>query len=179
MSVAALACAAVESTFQGVTEEPQPTSLRDRFGARGEEALGRLAQDLLENPWINSALTAAFEARGKAAQAQEVAMEFLNIPSAAHIERLTRRVRSVSQRLESIEDALTRLEDGLRGTPPGIATRLDAIDEQLADVTELLAEMQEGRPDAPTAVSPDQERLHVEEVARTSGSPAPPSQSGD
>jgi hypothetical protein len=171
-----LARGAVGSTFHGVTEESQPTSLRDRFGARGEEALGRIAQDLLENPWVNSALSAALEARGRAAQAQEVAMEFLNIPSAAHIERLTRRVRSVSQRLEAIEDSLTRLEDGLRGTPPGIATRLDAIEEQLADVTQLLAELQEGRPDAPTAVSRDQERLHVEELAGGPGTPPPSSQ---
>jgi hypothetical protein len=166
----------VGSTFHGVTEESQPTSLRDRFGARGEEALGRIAQDLLENPWVNSALSAALEARGRAAQAQEVAMEFLNIPSAAHIERLTRRVRSVSQRLEAIEDSLTRLEDGLRGTPPGIATRLDAIEEQLSDVTQLLAGLQEGRPDAPTAVSRDQERLHVEELAGGPGTPPPSSQ---
>ena len=103
-------------------------------------------------------------------------MEFLNIPSAAHIERLTRRVRSVSQRLEAIEDSLTRLEDGLRGTPPGIATRLDAIEERLADVTALLADLQEGRPDAPTAVSRDQERLHVEEVTGGPETPAPASQ---
>jgi hypothetical protein len=157
-----------------VTDEPQPGSLRDRVSARGEEALGRIAQDLLENPWINSALTAAFEARGRAAQAQEVAMEFLNLPSAAHMERLTRRVRSVSQRLESIEDSLTRLEDGLRGTPPAIATRLESIEEQLADVTRRLAELQE----APIAVSRDQERLRVEEDARGgAGTPpaAPPS----
>jgi chromosome segregation ATPase len=158
-----------------MTDEPQPGSLRDRVSARGEEALGRIAQDLLENPWINSALTAAFEARGRAAQAQEVAMEFLNLPSAAHMERLTRRVRSVSQRLESIEDSLTRLEDGLRGTPPAIATRLESIEEQLADVTRRLAELQE----APIAVSRDQERLRVEEVARggAEASPAPPSTS--
>ena len=158
-----------------MTDEPQPGSLRDRVSARGEEALGRIAQDLLENPWINSALTAAFEARGRAAQAQEVAMEFLNLPSAAHMERLTRRVRSVSQRLEAIEDSLTRLEDGLRGTPPAIATRLESIEEQLADVTRRLAELQE----APIAVSRDQERLRVEEVARggAEASPAPPSTS--
>ena len=158
-----------------MTDEPQPGSLRDRVSARGEEALGRIAQDLLENPWINSALTAAFEARGRAAQAQEVAMEFLNLPSAAHMERLTRRVRAVSQRLESIEDSLTRLEDGLRGTPPAIATRLESIEEQLADVTRRLAELQE----APIAVSRDQERLRVEEVARggAEASPAPPSTS--
>ncbi len=161
------------STLQQVTEEPQGESLRDRVSARGEEALGRLAQDLLENPWINSALSAAFEARGRAAQAQEVAMEFLNLPSAAHIERLTRRVRSVSQRLEAIEDALTRLEDGLRGTPQ-IATRLEAIEEQLADVMRLLGEVQQAQPDAPVAVSRDQERLRVEEDARVAGTPPPP-----
>ena len=165
-----LARAAVGSTLSGVTDEPQPGSLRDRVSARGEEALGRIAQDLLENPWINSALTAAFEARGRAAQAQEVAMEFLNLPSAAHMERLTRRVRSVSQRLEAIEDSLTRLEDGLRGTPPAIATRLESIEEQLADVTRRLAELQ----DAPVAVSRDQERLRVEEGAAGT-SPPPPS----
>jgi hypothetical protein len=159
-----------------VSDEPQPgESLRDRVSARGEEALGRIAQDLLENPWINSALTAAFEARGRAAQAQEVAMEFLNLPSAAHIERLTRRVRSVSQRLEGIEDALTRLEDGLRGTPPAIGTRLEAIEEQLADVTRRLAELQKAQPDAPLAVSRDQERLRVEEAPRAAGgAPEPP-----
>jgi septal ring factor EnvC (AmiA/AmiB activator) len=156
-----------------VTEEPQAESLRDRVSARGEEALGRIAQDLLENPWINSALSAAFEARGRAAQAQEVAMEFLNLPSAAHIERLTRRVRSVSQRLEAIEDALTRLEDGMRGTPQ-IATRLDAIEEQLAELTRRLTELQEAQPDAPVAISRDQERLRVEEVARVAGVPPPP-----
>ena len=99
-----------------MADEPEPRndSLRVRLGARGEEALGKLAQDLLENQWVNSALTAALEARGRAAAAQEVAMEFFNIPSAAQIERLTRRVRSVSQRLEGIEEAIARLEDGLR-----------------------------------------------------------------
>ena len=99
-------------------------------------------------------------------------MEFLNLPSAAHMERLTRRVRSVSQRLEAIEDSLTRLEDGLRGTPPAIATRLESIEEQLADVTRRLSELQ----DAPMAVSRDQERLRVEEGAAGT-SPSPPSPS--
>jgi hypothetical protein len=149
-------------------EEEHGESLRDRLAARGEEALGRIAasgeealgriaQDLLENPWVNSALTAAFEARGKASQVQEVTMDFLNLPSAAHIERLTRRVRSISQRMEAVEDALTRLEDGLRGTPAALSGRLDSIEEQLADVTRLLGELQ----DRSDGVSPDQEQLRV------------------
>jgi chromosome segregation ATPase len=146
-------------------DQAQLDSLREKVAARGEEALGRIAQDLLENPWINSALAAAFEARGKASQAQEVAMDFLNLPSAAQIERLTRRVRSVSQRLEAIEDALSRLEDSLEGTPVGIATRLDAIERQLADAKRLLAALATAQPQPASEVSPGQERLRVEEPA--------------
>jgi hypothetical protein len=118
-----------------VADEREAESLRERCSSIGEEAIGRIAQDLLENPWVNSMLSAALEARGRAAAAQEMAMELLNVPSAAQIERLTRRVRSISQRLESIEDALQRLEDGLRsGTPQ----RLDAIERQLADLRDHL-----------------------------------------
>src|SRR3954462_9773180 len=85
--------------------------IRDRVTRQGEEALGKLAQDLLENPLINSAIARAFEAREQAVQAQEVAMGALNIPSAADLERLTRRLRSVSQRLEGIEDGVGRLDE--------------------------------------------------------------------
>ncbi|HEY7968095.1 MAG TPA: hypothetical protein VID68_13820 [Solirubrobacteraceae bacterium] len=128
-------------------------SLRDRVASRGEEALGKLAQDLLENPWINSALTAAFDARGKATQAQEVAMDFLNLPSAAQMERLTRRVRSLSQRLEGIEESLKRLEDGTHAGA-SLAQRLDAIEAQLAELARALGSA------APPP--PGQERLTVE-----------------
>src|SRR3954466_8504793 len=85
--------------------------LRSRLAKSSEDALGKLAQDLLENPLINGAITRAFDAREKAAQAQEVAMGALNLPSAADVERLTRRVRSVSQRLEGIEDGVDRLDE--------------------------------------------------------------------
>src|ERR687885_2837219 len=87
--------------------------LRRRLARSGEDALGKLAQDLLENPLINGAIARAFEAREKAAQAQEVAFGALNIPSAADMERLTRRVRSLSQRLEGIEDGVDRLDESL------------------------------------------------------------------
>src|SRR6195952_2111821 len=87
--------------------------LRGRLTKQGEDAIGKLAQDLLENPLVNGAIARAFEAREKAAQAQEVAFGALNIPSAADLERLTRRVRSVSQRLEGIEDGVDRLDERL------------------------------------------------------------------
>lgn len=91
-------------------------SLRGRVQRTGEDVLGRLAQDLLSNPLMTGAVQRALETREKATQAQEVAMGALNLPSAADVERLTRRVRSVSQRLEAIEDAIDRLDDRLAGT---------------------------------------------------------------
>jgi CRP-like cAMP-binding protein len=87
--------------------------LRERMTRQGEEAIGKLAQELLENPVISGALSAAFETRERAARAQEAAMGALNLPSASDLERLTRRLRGVSQRLEGIEDALDRVEQRL------------------------------------------------------------------
>src|SRR5437764_8726768 len=92
-------------------DEPQDDGIKQRLQRSGEEALGRLAEELAGNPLVTGALQRAFEAREKAVAAQNVAMGALNIPSAADIERLTRRLRSVSQRLESIEDTLDRIEE--------------------------------------------------------------------
>jgi hypothetical protein len=108
--------------------------LRGRVARQGEEAIGKVAQELLENPVVSRALAATFEARERATRAQELAMSALNLPSAGDLERLTRRLRSVSQRLETIEDSLDRLEqrsDQLGGTR-GIEDRLTAIEELLA-----------------------------------------------
>src|ERR671928_821390 len=107
--------------------------LRRRLTRTGEDALGKFAQDLLENPLINSAITRVFEAREKAVQAQEVALGALNLPSAADVERLTRRVRSVSQRLEGIEDGVDRLDEHVQtlSRDHGLAERLERIEQQL------------------------------------------------
>lgn len=102
--------------------------LRERLTRQGEDALGRIAQDLLENPLVHGAIARAFEAREKAAQAQEVAFGALNLPSASDLERLTRRVRSLSQRLEGIEDGVDRLDERLAG----LQASLDGIAKELA-----------------------------------------------
>jgi CRP-like cAMP-binding protein len=109
-------------------------SLRDRLGGHTEDRLGRALSDLLDNPLLTGAIGRAFDAREKATQAQEVAMGALNLPSATDIERLTRRLRSLSQRLEGIEDGVGRLDRAL--APSGvdrsdIDRRLSAIESQL------------------------------------------------
>jgi predicted nucleic acid-binding Zn-ribbon protein len=146
-----------------MADDDSGEGLRRRLARSGEDALGRLAQDLLENPLVNGAITRAFEAREKAAQAQEVAMGALNLPSAADIERLTRRVRSVSQRLEGIEDGVDRLDERLAAlsASAGLEARLEAIEQQLQALTAELHAVHEALPDARKPVSRNQQRLKV------------------
>ncbi|HWT93839.1 MAG TPA: hypothetical protein VN238_12625 [Solirubrobacteraceae bacterium] len=137
--------------------------LRQKLQSGGEDALGKLAEELLSSPLVSTTISRAFEAREKAVQAQEVAFSALNIPSAADIERLTRRVRSVSQRLEGIEDGVDRLDERLatvRGAAE-IDTRLGAIEAQLTALARQLSELQASLPGSEAPVPREQERLKV------------------
>ena len=109
-------------------------TLRDRLGAGTEDRLGKALSELIESPLLTGAIGRAADAREKAAAAQEVAMGALNLPSAADIERLTRRLRAVSHRLEGIEDGVDRLDRAL--APSGVEARLSAIEGQIASLTE-------------------------------------------
>jgi len=134
----------------------------EKLSRQGEEALGKIAEELISNPVVNAAIARAFEAREKALQAQEAAMGALNLPSAADIERLTRRLRSVSQRLEGIEDSIDRLDERVSGAASSsgdqrlarIEARLDEMARDLAALSALVAPGEEPMPRA-------QERLTV------------------
>lgn len=137
----------------------QDESFVERLSRQGEEALGRVAEELIANPVVNGAIARAFEAREKALQAQEAALGALNLPSAADIERVTRRLRSLSQRLEGIEDSIDRLEERLAtasGGPDRLEARLDEIAADIARLREAVAPSEEPVPRA-------QERLTVTE----------------
>jgi hypothetical protein len=116
-----------------MTEEKK---LVERVTRQGEEAIGKLAQELLDNAVVSGAIARAFEAREHATRAQEVAMGALNLPSASDLERLTRRLRGVSQRLEGIEDALDRVEQRIEtlGSSTSLEQRLAAIEERLGQI---------------------------------------------
>ena len=145
-------------------DEQDQEGLRERLTRQGEEALGKLAEELAANPIVTGALQRAFEARERAVQAQNVAMGALNIPSAADIERLTRRIRSVSQRLEAIEDTLDRVEERLQ---TAAAAQPDGIDEQmlerLEEVARDIAKLREALVPSDEPVPRAQERLSVSE----------------
>lgn len=164
---APLACC----SLRPVTEDPREEGIRERLSRQGEEALGKLAEELAANPMVTAALSRAFDAREKAVKAQEATMGALGIPSAADIERLTRRLRSVSQRLEGIEDAVDRLDARLESLASriesateaaggaeveGVAGRLDEIARDIAALRQAVAPGAEAPPRA-------QERLTVSE----------------
>jgi hypothetical protein len=79
-------------------------------------------------------------------------MGALNLPSAADIERLTRRLRSVSQRLEGIEDGVHRLDRTLQS--PSVEARLGAVEEQLRSLSRSLLDLRERIPDPRAAKAP-------------------------
>src|SRR5215210_7053947 len=110
--------------------------LRDRLARQGEDALGKLAQDLLENPLVNSAISRAFEARERAAQAQEAAMGALNLPSAADLERLTRRLQSMGRDEpgSGLDDRLSAIEAQLVKVAADVGSLSSALDAPPAPV---------------------------------------------
>ena len=82
---------------------------QDGLRARSEQAIGELAQTLLDSNVLENAVAAAFGAREKALEAQQAAMGALNLAFASDVERLERRLRSVSQRLEDAEEQIDDL----------------------------------------------------------------------
>lgn len=99
----------------------------DGFRARGEQAIGELAQTLLDSQVLENALSAAFGAREKAIEAQQAAMAALNVASASDLERLERRLRSLSQRFDEVEDQIDRIAADVaelrRQFAPGAGTK--------------------------------------------------------
>jgi hypothetical protein len=148
-------------------------SLRDRLGGPTEDRLGKALSDLLENPLLTAAIGRAFDAREKASQAQEVAMGALNIPSAADIERLTRRLRSVSQRLEGIEDGVHQLNRAF--SAGGFEARLSAIEQRLDGIS---AELAHAAPASGQARKPARRAAATARSARKAAAAAKPA-SGD
>ena len=61
--------------------------------------------------------------------AQQAAMGALNLPSASEVDRLERRLRSLSQRLEAVEEQMD-----------GVARDVAAIRRELAGQTEVAAD---------------------------------------
>jgi hypothetical protein len=114
----------------GMSEEE---SGQEGLRARGGDAVGDLANALLENPLFEQALSTALGMGERAAQAQRRAMDAVGLPSADELGRLERRIRSLSDRLESVEDQLDAMARDL-----GALRRQLSSDEEVAADQESL-----------------------------------------
>lgn len=117
----------------------QSARLRERLTTGTEDRLGKALADLLENPLVTGAIGKAFDARDRAAEAQEIALGLLNLPTATDIERLTRRLRSIAQRMEGLEDGVQRI--GRTLSESTVERRLAAVEEQLRQLSAKMAAM--------------------------------------
>lgn len=152
--------------LSGEPGDQDQVGLRRRIAGQAEDAIGRLADDLLENQMINSAISRAFTAREKVASAQQSAMDALNLPSASELEKLGRRLRTISQRLEEVEDAVDKI--GIRlETLSGEARSGSNLSDQLGRMEVRLEQLgrdvgalrrdivREGVPGEPPAIVPE------------------------
>ena len=150
-----------------MSDEQREPSLLDRLSRQGEGALAKLAEELAGNATFAGAVGRAFQARDRAMQAQEAALGALGMPSAADMERLTRRLRSLSQRLEGIEDALDRLESRLDAlTPAGPAARDrpgEELERRLEQIAADVAALRQAMVAGPDPLPRAQQRLTVME----------------
>lgn len=115
-----------------------PSDERDR------SSVEKLAAGLIGSGVVREATSRALAARERAVEMQELTMGALNLPTAAVIDRLTRRVRSVALRLEGIEDALDRLEDRIdesADAKPADSAGHDAIIERLEAIERRLEQL--------------------------------------
>ncbi len=155
------------SSADHFSDDPEQTGIRKRIAGQAEDAIGRIADDMLENPVVNSALSRAFSAREKVAQAQQSAMDALNLPTASELEKLGRRLRTISQRLEEVEDAVDKLgvrmealSEETRASDANLTAQVDRVDtrlEQLGrDVGTLRRDAaREGIPGEPPVIVPE------------------------
>ena len=80
---------------------------QESLSARSEQAIGELAQALLDSQVLENALAAAFGAR-EGAGGPLAAMSALNLPSARDVDGSSG-VRSVSERIDDLEDQIDRV----------------------------------------------------------------------
>lgn len=143
---------ALAATLDGMSK----TDDRDS-GARERSPVERIAAGVVGSDAMKSATKRALEARERAVELQEFTLGALNLPSAAVIDRLTRRVRSVALRLESIEDGLDRLEERLEDAAPAAPAAaassgdLEQVLARLSSIEQRLEALQAPAKAAPAA----------------------------
>lgn len=92
-----------------------------------------LLNDVLSNPVTKTAMGRVQDARDTALATQEALLGLLNLPTAADVDTILHRVKSLSQRLELLEDAIENLNRST-ATIASISKKLTDLDKHLEQV---------------------------------------------
>ncbi len=112
---------------------------RDRIQRQGEDAVGWLAQEVLDNQVVKGAVQGVTDAGQKVFETREMFFGVLDLSSASEMQKLTRRLRSISQRLEDVEDGFDRLSERTAGASSAdVATKISGLEDQLDALSQQL-----------------------------------------
>lgn len=115
-------------------------SLRDRIVRQGEDAVGRIAQDALDNKLVKGVVQGITDTGQKVFEAREAVFGVLDLSSASDLQKLTRRLRSVSQRLEDVEDGVDRLSSRVGAlNSTDVDTRIEGLEGQLEILSQRMS----------------------------------------
>ena len=119
---------------------------RDQIQRQGEDAVGWLAQEMLDNQIVKGAVQGVTDAGQKVFEAREMVFGVLDLSSASETQELIRRLRSVSQRLEDVEDGFDRLSERTKDSDStDVASRISGLEDQLEALSQQLQEEENKR----------------------------------
>ncbi len=117
-------------------EQNNSDGWRSRVTRQGEEAVGWLAQEVIDNDAVQGAVKGVVDAGQRVFRARESVFGMLDLSSASDLQKLTRRMRSVSQRLEDVEDGVDGLSQKIGGmSKSDVAARLNGMESKLDEIS--------------------------------------------
>jgi hypothetical protein len=94
-------------------EDPEDPDILKRLYALGEEKLARFAEELLSNPHVADAFSAALrkavEAKGRIDRNMQLVLGLLNLPSRADVTRILTKIEAIQGSLVNLNLKVDRL----------------------------------------------------------------------
>ena len=81
-------------------------SMFDRLRARGEEVLGQVTNDLMQNEHFMKAMQGALQGKQKLDQAVGRAMKTMNVPTRSELKRAVARIEALEREVEGLKGKL-------------------------------------------------------------------------
>jgi polyhydroxyalkanoate synthesis regulator phasin len=97
-------------------------SIFDRLKARGEEVLGQISSELMQNEHFMRAMQGALEGKQRLDRAVGKALKTMNVPTRSELKRAVARIDALEQELGELREKLKSASRG-KGAPRKAAAR--------------------------------------------------------